>query len=64
MPKADVIRQEYVFKKFSFNMVNLMTLTGTAHYYTPTEVNGRYGERQEGRARNDRQTLAWKNKHI
>jgi hypothetical protein len=32
--------------------------------YTPTEVNGRYGERQEGRAINDCQTLAWKNKHI
>jgi len=29
-----------------------------------SEVNGRYGERQEGRDRNDRQTLAWKNKHI
>jgi hypothetical protein len=33
MPKADVIRQEYVFKKFSFNVVNLMALTGTAHYW-------------------------------
>jgi hypothetical protein len=29
-----------------------------------SEVNGRYGERQEGKDRNDRQTLAWKNKHI
>jgi hypothetical protein len=33
MPKADVIQQEYVFKKFSFNVVNLMALTGTAHYW-------------------------------
>ena len=32
MPKADAIRQKYVFKKFSFNMLNLMAATGTAHY--------------------------------
>ena len=43
-----------------------LTLFKTTHAWrcAPTEVSDSYRKRPEGRIRNDRQTLAWKNRHI